>query len=381
MIVGARGESTTQVGSGAVYFFSANGNGLSQTWSQTDGPFKASNIQQSAQFGYSVAMSGDGNTAAVGAIDETASDTGVTTGSGGAANANFSFAGAAYLYAYSGGNWTQTHYVKPSNTQAGGRFGWSVALSNDGTELAVGSEGEASGATGVGINSTDMSAAFAGATYVFTKSSSIWSQTAYIKASNTRTNALFGKSVALGGVGGTVLAVGSSGESSGATGVNNTSPGQGDTSANNSGAAYLFTRAGSTWTQAAYVKSSNTRGSAAFGTSVSLSVDGNTLAVGSTGETSAATGVNNTSPGQGDTSVANAGAVYTFTPVASVWQQTAYVKSSFAHADNFGLSVAITNNAAALAVGGVSDPSNATGINGDPSNASAGGAGGAFTFR
>ena len=381
MIVGARSEATTQTGSGAAYFFQASGTGTSETWVQIGGAVKASNIQSSAQFGSSVAISGDGNTAVVGAIAESASDTGVSSGAGGAANGSFSFAGSAYLYAYSGGNWTQTNYVKPSNTQAGGRFGWSVALANDGSELAVGAEGEASSTTGVGVNSTDMSAPFAGATYIFSKSGSTWSQSAYIKASNTRAQALFGKSVSLGGVGGTVLAVGSSGESSGATGVDDTTIGQGDTSANNSGAVYLFTRSGSVWSQLAYMKASNTRASAAFGNSVSLSVNGNTLAIGSPGENSAAVGVNGTTPGQDDTSVSGAGAVYVFTPVGGRWTQTAYVKSSFAHPDTLGTCVGVTNNAAALIAGGQSEPSSATGINGNAALTGANASGAVFSYK
>ena len=323
-------------------------------------------------------MSGDGNSFVAGAIEEKSAATGVSTGTGGVDTGD-DFAGAAYVFNYSGGAWSQTAYVKPSNTQAGGRFGWSVALSGDGSTLAVGSEGEASAATGVSTNSTDTSEPFAGAAYLFNESGSTWSQTAYVKASNTRANAIFGKSVALSGDG-TTLVVGSTGESSGATGVNNASPGQGDTTANNSGAAYLFAKTG-VWTQTAYVKASNTRGNAYFGYAVALSVDGKTLVVGSTSETSAATGVNNTTPGQGDTSIPTAGAAYVYTPVGGVWAQTGYLKSPFAHPDNFGYSVAATNGAATLAVGGSTDPSNATGIGGDPSNALAGGAGSVSTFE
>lgn len=381
LIVGAPSEATTLGGSGAVYFFHAIGTGVTETWGPDGSVFKASNIQSSAQFGSSVAISGDGNTAVVGAIAESASNTGVSTGAGGAANASFSFAGAAYLFAYSGGNWAQTNYVKPSNTQAAGRFGWSVALANDGSELAVGSEGEASSATGVSLTSSDTSDAFAGATYIFSKAGSTWSQTAYVKSSNTRAQALFGNRVVLGGVGGTVLAVGSAGESSGATGVNNVTPGQGDTSANNSGAVYLFTRTGSVWSQLAYVKASNTRTSAQFGIGLSLSVDGNTLAVGSQGETSAAIGVNGTAPGQSDTSLSGAGAVYVFTPIAGMWAQTAYVKSSFAHPDDLGVSVGVTNGAAALVAGGVGDPSTATGINGDATLSGSSLSGAVFTYK
>ena len=79
-----------------------------------------------------------------------------------------------------------------------------------------------------------------------------WSQQAYLKASNTETFDQFGISVALSG---DTAVVGASWEASNATGID------GDQSSNtapNSGAAYVFVRSGSTWSQQAYLKGSNT---------------------------------------------------------------------------------------------------------------------------
>ncbi|MBV8762129.1 MAG: FG-GAP repeat protein [Deltaproteobacteria bacterium] len=50
--------------------------------------------------------------------------------------------GAVYLAARSGTTWTYTHYVKAPNADAGDTFGWALALSGDGTTLAVGAPGE-----------------------------------------------------------------------------------------------------------------------------------------------------------------------------------------------------------------------------------------------
>ena len=61
-----------------------------------------------------------------------------------------------------------------------------------------------------------------------------------------------------------------------------------DNSAPFAGAVYVFSRSGTTWTQQAYVKSSNNERLNYFGASVSLSSDGNTLAVGAYNEDSAA---------------------------------------------------------------------------------------------
>src|SRR6185369_603680 len=88
-------------------------------------------------------------------------------------------------------------YLKASNTGASDLFGSSVALSADGSTLAVGAYQEASAATGIGGNQTDNSAGSAGAVYVFTRSGTTWSQQAYLKASNTGAGDFFGSSVAL----------------------------------------------------------------------------------------------------------------------------------------------------------------------------------------
>ena len=132
-------------------------------------------------------------------------------------------------------------------------FGLSVAISGD--TMVVGAYNEDSNATGVDGDQNNL-ASDAGAAYVFTRSGTTWSQQAYLKASNTHNTQfgdIFGYSVAISG---DTLVVGAHGEDSNATGVN------GDQANNsmggNSGAAYVFTRSGTTWTQQAYLKASNT---------------------------------------------------------------------------------------------------------------------------
>src|SRR5581483_1146048 len=101
------------------------------------------------------------------------------------------------------------------------------------------------------------------------------------------------------------------------------------------GAVYVFTRSGGTWSQQAYLKASNTGVSDYFGYSVSLS--GDTLAVGAPGESSNATGVNGD---QLNDSAENSGAVYVFTRSSGTWSQQAYLKASNTEAfDEFGGSV------------------------------------------
>src|SRR6267142_2294406 len=140
-------------------------------------------------------------------------------------------------------------------------------------------------------------------------SASALRQVAYVKASNPGEEDHFGHAIALSGDGAT-LAVSAPYEDSAATGINGN---QADNSMANSGAVYVFSRTGSTWSQQAYVKASNTgekEEGDEFGYSISLSDDGNTLAVGAIGEDSAAKGINGD---QADNSANGAGAVYVFT--------------------------------------------------------------------
>ena len=175
----------------------------------------------------------------------------------------------------------QQAYLKASHTDTGDNFGTSIALSGD--TLAVGTFQEDSGATGIDGNGSDNTAPGSGAVYVFIRNGTAWSQQAYIKASNTGSADRFGISLALSG---DTLAVGAYLEDSQATGVD------GDQSDNNlpgSGAVYVFTRSGATWSQQAYLKASNSGADDNFGYSVALS--GDTLAVGAYLEDSQATGI------------------------------------------------------------------------------------------
>src|ERR1041385_5536192 len=65
---------------------------------------------------------------------------------------------------------SQRAYIKASNTDPSDYFGGEIALSGDGSTLAVGSRYEASAGTGIDGNQADNSALQAGAVYVFTRS-------------------------------------------------------------------------------------------------------------------------------------------------------------------------------------------------------------------
>jgi hypothetical protein len=360
--VNGNGGNNSATNSGAAYVFVHSGT----TWVQ-QAYLKASNTGGSDFFGTSVAI--DGDTLVVGASGESSSATGVN-GNGNDNGAFFS--GAAYVFVRNGTNWTQQAYLKASNTGADDQFGWSVAVSGD--TVVVGARGEASNATGANGNQSDNSAAFSGAAYVFVRNGTNWSQQAYLKASNTGADDEFGSSVA---VSADTVVVGAPDEDSNATGINGN---QNDNSAESSGAAYVFVRSGTTWTQQAYLKASNTGAGDQFGYSVAVS--GNTVAVGAPFEDSNATGVNGN---QNDNSAESSGAAYVFVrdPTMPGWF-TAYLKAdntgggAFFSGDLFGWSVAVSGGT--VVVGAPGEDSNATGVNGDGSNNSASASGAAYKF-
>ena len=274
--------------------------------------------------------------------------------------------------------------IRAASTEAFDAFGGSVALSADGATLAVGATGEASAATHIGGDPSDDSAAGAGAVYVFTRpverTAATWSPQAYVKPFNTDAGDGFGCSIALSADGAT-LAVGACHEASAATGVDGD---RFDNTAKDAGAVYVFTRTGATWRQEAYLKASNTGAADAFGTSIALSADGATLAVGAPGEDSAAAGIGGD---QADDSAPDAGAVYVFVRGGHGWAQEAYVKASNPQGTDdlnpgasFGTSVALSGDGATLAVGAPSEDSGATGVNGDPENHFAPESGAAYVF-
>ncbi len=294
--------------------------------------FKASNTGSGDGFGWSVSASGD--TLVVGAPEEDSSALGVN---GNQADNAASASGAAFVFVRSGGTWAQQAYLKASNAGAGDEFGYSVSIS--GETIVVGAREEDSSATGIDGDQADNSAAQSGAAYVFVRNDGVWSQQAYLKASNTGAGDEFGYFVS---VAGDSIVVGAPKEASNATGVN---AGQSDNSATGSGAAYVFVRTGDSWSQQAYLKSSNTSVDDNFGVSVAIS--GDTIAVGANGEDSNATGINGI---QSDNSASNRGAVYVFARSGGYWNQQAYVKPSTGGSGfQFGVSVAVVDET--LAVG------------------------------
>ena len=320
------------------------------------GYVKASNPGDGDQFGSAVAMSGDGNTLAVGAPMENSAAKGID---GDQASDAAEDAGAVYVYARNGAAWTQQAYIKASNAEAFDQFGNALALSADGNTLAVAAAFESSGATGINGNQADNSRPQAGAVYVFVRAGGSWSQQAYIKASNTGDmddGDTFGYSIALSDDG-TTLAVGAPSEDSSATGINGN---QNDNTAAGAGAVYVFTRSGNGWAQQSYVKPANTHGAMLFGYSVGLSADGSTLTAGSFDERGCSNAIN----GPYEMKCGGTGAAYAFTRNGATWVQQAYLKAREQdRGDSLGGAIAISDDGNTVVAGAADEDSMTTGVN------------------
>jgi FG-GAP repeat len=363
VVVGAPREDSSAVGvgvspnetaydSGAAYVFVRSGG----TWTQ-QAYLKASNVGVDAGFGSSVAIAGE--IIVVGANSEDSATSGVNNIPAGTATNS----GAAYVFVRNGGTWTQQAYLKASNTEQYDRFGESVAVS--GETIVVGALFEDSGSVGPGSPQNNNSGVDSGAAYVFTRSGVVWSQQAYFKSSNSQVGDQFGGSVAISGE---TIVVGAEEEDSSTLGVGSTP----NESARRSGAAYVFTRSGLTWSEQAYLKASNTGAGDAFGYSVAVS--GETIVVGAYLEDSSTTGVGSV-PNE---MASDSGAAYVFVRSAGIWSQQAYLKASNTVGnDLLGYAVAVSGDT--VAVGASGEDSSTTGVGSTP-NAAALGSGAAFVF-
>ncbi len=364
---GNNGESEA----GAVYVFRRDNQG---TWEQ-QAYVKASELHSFALFGASVALSADGNTLAVGSMYED----GVLPGE---EEELILAEGAAYIFVRDGnGVWSEQEHIKARSAEEGDSFGFSVALSADGNTLAAGAIGEDSGIGGINEDQYDDSAPDSGVVYIFARNDQQeWNEQASIKPSYPSEDDYFGFNVALSGDGDTLVA-GAPGESSFATGVDGDPS---DDSALATGAAFVFVRdSNASWSEQAYIKASETEWGDLFGARVTLSADGDTLAVGTYGEDFAP------DDEQADLAMGR-GAVYMFVrDDSSLWSQEARLQPSTVDAeDGFGggdfdsgpATIALSAQGDILAVGAIAEDGRGTGFEGDPSDDSAADAGAVYLF-
>jgi FG-GAP-like repeat/FG-GAP repeat len=275
---------------GAAWVFVRSGG----VWTQQGPKLVGSGVSVGSSQGVSVALSADGNTAIVGGFED---NLGI---------------GAAWVFIRDSGVWVQDGpKLVASDAVGAANLGYSVALSADGNTAIAGGRGDNSEV---------------GAAWVFTRVAGMWTQqgsklvgSGYVGAAKQ------GSSVALSADGNTALI--------GAIGDNGFA-----------GAAWVFTRSGSTWTQqATKLFGSGATATAEQGYSVALSGDGNTAIVG----------------GPFDSS--NAGAMWVFTRNSGVWpQQGPKLVGSGAvgvGGSTHGFSVALSSDGNTLVGGGPFDNS------------------------
>ena len=336
-------------GSGAAYVFVRNGT----EWS-SQAYLKAHNAEAGDKFGSVVAVSDD--TIVVGADSESSAETDITSDNSAGSDNTATESGAAYVFFRSGTTWSQQAYLKAPNAEASDRFGGTVAISGD--TIVVGSSYESSAETDITNDSgagSDNTAPLAGAAYVFVRSGTTWSLQAYLKAPNAEANDRFGSAIAISG---DTIVVGASAESSAQTTITNGSGAPIDNDAPSAGAAYVFVRNGTTWTQQAYLKASNVEAGDQFGAGLSISSD--TIVVGTPIEASAQTGVTNGDGASSDNTATNSGAVYVFVRNGTTWTQKAYLKAPNADANDYYGLCAISGGT--IAVGAMFESSNQTTI-------------------
>ena len=338
------GASVDNNGEGTAWFFT--GSGSTWTLAQT----VPAPTSDSPNFGDSVALSSDGSTALIGGENEGAS-------------------GAAWVYTRSGSTWTVQQELTPSSGTASSvaEFGSTLAVSADGSTALIGGPQDNSGT---------------GAAYVFTRSGSSWTQQQKLTAASGTegTDGLFGYRVALSADGSTALIGGNSsssavwifarsgstftqqqtisapagaGASFGNTGVALSSDGStaliGASGATGGGAAWAYTRSGTTFTeqQELTAPAGTETAVGGFGYSVALTSDGNEALIGGPRDSTNST---------------NSGAAWVFTRSGSGWTEAQIltpVSGTETGGGEFGWSVALSEDASTALIGGPDDTSSA----------------------
>jgi hypothetical protein len=293
---------------GGVYLYDLNS---SAAWVARGSVLTAADAATADVFGASVALSADGAVLAVGALLwESTSGTD---------------RGGVYIYDWNGSTWSQRgSVIEASDAADFDAFGVSVALSADGSVLAIGAR------RWEGASGTDR-----GGVYIYDWNGSAWVQRgSVLQAADAADSDSFGSGVALSNDG-AILAVGAYGWE-GATGTDR-------------GGVYIFDWSGSAWSQrGSVIEASDAANSDEFGYSVALSSDGAVLVVGA----QSWEGVSGT----------NRGGVYIYDWSGSAWSQRGSMleASDAADSDAYGRAVGIADNGAALVVGANTWESGAT---------------------
>jgi hypothetical protein len=266
----------------------------------------ASDGESGDSFGTSVAISGDGSYALIGAPKWDGPD-----------NTIFE-EGAAYVFSYNGSSWVENTILEPSTPLLlTNQFGTSVDISDNGSYIAVGAPGQ---------DTTPDSGENHGAVYVFSASGSSWTHSQTLIASDYGPLDEMGASISISGDGSYIV--------SGARRWDSASP-----TIQENGAVYVFSHNGSSWVEQQKITPSTEGFGYFFGTSVSVSKNGSYIAVGSPRHSN----YFNTT-----------GAVFIFSRSGSSWveeQQLGLYDTSWQANDSAGQSVSMSADGSHVIVG------------------------------
>ncbi len=216
-LIGAYGDDDAGDNTGSVYVFERSA-GL---WNQV-AKLSAPDAGPDRWFGHAVALGG--NVALIGAPADSV--------------AGHNYAGSAYVFIGSGASWTFLQKIEASNPSSTSWFGWCVDLS---TTTAL-----------IGAQLGNGAAYSSGAAYVFTKYGGAWHEQVKLVASDGAQYDRFGYSVA---VDGDTALVGAPEDQELGWGT---------------GAAYVFERSGSSWSQTQKILASDAVAQDKFGYAVAL---------------------------------------------------------------------------------------------------------------
>jgi len=218
--------------------------------------------------------------------------------------------GSVYIYHKGSGSWVEEQ--KLTSPVTGLNFGVG--------ELSINANGDYLAVPNQALN----------VVYIYVRSGSTWTLQATLTGSDTVSGDAFGVATSFSSSGDFIII--------GARNADLTLP-----TRTNAGAAYVFTRSGSTWTQQAKLVASDAEANDNFGSAVVINANGTFVAVGAPNE---------------DTGGSNAGAMYLYTRSGSTWTQNSKRQSSdIAASDNFGDSLSISDDGLYLLVGAPGDDS------------------------
>ena len=186
---------------------------------------------------YASAISGDGNTLAIGGYDSNS-------------NAYVGGTGAIFVYTKSGTTWTFQQVLQASDRQDQTQLGYACELSTDGNYLIGGA-----------LRDKDATTTHVGAAYIFNRSGSTWTQQAKLKPSNLTSSANFGQLVDMSSNGDYVVV----------------SAPQDFAPNNHAGSIYIYHRSGSTWTLQSGIDNPRGVQNDQFGLSVTMSGAGDVV--------------------------------------------------------------------------------------------------------